>query len=96
VIYRLKNLKLIDDAEAKRLKAEEDVGTGKVIAEFLQATEPHHAHKPSEDFRRRFLGLALEAYRREEITRSKFTELAAMVDIDRASALGTLASAGLG
>lgn len=96
VIYRLKNLKLIDDAETKRLKAEEDEGTGKVIADFLQATEPNDAQKPREDFRRRFLGLALEAYRREEITRSKFAELAAMVDIDRASALGMLASAGLG
>ena len=33
------------------------------------------------EFHHRFLGLALEAYRREEISRGKLRELAAMVDL---------------
>jgi hypothetical protein len=48
-----------------------------------------------EDFRRRFLALALEAYRREEITRSKLAELAAMVHLGRNELGAALASAKL-
>jgi len=33
------------------------------------------------EFHHRFLGLALEAYRREEISRGKLKELATMVDL---------------
>lgn len=34
-----------------------------------------------DEFRHRFLGLALEAYRREEISRGKLKELALMVQL---------------
>jgi hypothetical protein len=47
-----------------------------------------------DEFRRRFLGLALEANRREEITLSKLTELAAMVGINRQEVQSILSSAG--
>jgi Zn-dependent peptidase ImmA (M78 family)/transcriptional regulator with XRE-family HTH domain len=77
-LYRVKNLRLIDEREFQRLKAEEESGAGQTIATFLAA--PEVPSDPSrDDFRRRFLALALEAYRREEITRSKLAELAAMV-----------------
>ncbi|QSR84679.1 ImmA/IrrE family metallo-endopeptidase [Methylacidimicrobium sp. B4] len=79
VLYRLMNLRLIDEREFQRLKAEEDRGDGRKIARFLAAPEV-----PTEDrshLRRRFLALAREAYRREEITRRKFAELASMVGL---------------
>ena len=48
-----------------------------------------------EGFRLRFLGLAMEAYRREKITRSKLFELGELVDYGRETLEAVLASAGL-
>jgi hypothetical protein len=49
-------------------------------ADLLGLVEPNHRDIRNE-FRHRFLALALEAYRREEIARSKLGELASMVDL---------------
>jgi Zn-dependent peptidase ImmA (M78 family) len=94
-LYRLKNLRLIDDREFQRLKAQEEGGAGKAIAEFLAAPELSGTESSREDFRRRFLGLALEAYRREEITQSKLGELAEMVGMRREEVRAALRSATL-
>jgi Zn-dependent peptidase ImmA (M78 family)/transcriptional regulator with XRE-family HTH domain len=94
-LYRLKNLRLIDDPEFKRLKQEEDAGVGHTIANFLSAPEIGTDKTAGDDFRRRFLGLALEAYRREDITRSKFVELAVMVDMRQGEVKSVLSSMGL-
>ena len=94
-LYRMKNLRLIDEREFQRLKAEEDSGAGQAIATFLSAPEVPKEDTSREDFRRRFLALALEAYRREEITRSKLAELAAMVHLGRNELGAALASAKL-
>jgi len=94
-LYRLKNVRLIDDREFQRLKAEEDSGAGQAIATFLAAPEAPASTVSRDDFRRRFLALALEAYRREEITRSKFSELAALVDLHSDDLRAALASANL-
>ena len=91
-LYRLKNLKLIDDSEFQRLKSEDDGGAGNTIAKFLAVREPEGDKTSREDFHRRFMGLALEAYRRNEITESKLTELAAMVNLDRKDVQNVLAS----
>jgi len=95
MIYRLKNLRLIDDTERQRLVDQEQAGEGREIAEFLRASEPMNDAGRGDDFRRRFLRLALEAYRREQITRSKLNELASMVEVERVSLSRTLASVGL-
>ncbi len=95
MIYRLRNLKLLDESELQRLIAQEQAGEGKEIAEFLHAPEPAAEVNLSDDFRRRFLSLALEAYRREEITLSKLNELASMVGVERAGLSRMLASVGL-
>jgi len=95
-LYRLKNLRLIDEREFRRLKDEEDHGAGQALATFLSAPEATPADSLREDFRRRFLALALEAYRRDEITRSKLTELAAMVNLDRDALADAVVSAKLG
>ena len=94
-LYRIKNLRLIDEREFQRLKTEEDSGAGQTIANFLAAPEAPLEDTSREDFRRRFLALALEAYRREEITRSKLAELAAMVHLGRNELGAALASAKL-
>ena len=95
MLYRLKNLRLIGDSEHRRLAEQEEHGGGRAIADFLGAAEPHQASDDRDDFRRRFLALALEAYRRDEITRSKLTELASMVGVERTAARAMLVSAGL-
>jgi Zn-dependent peptidase ImmA (M78 family)/DNA-binding XRE family transcriptional regulator len=94
-LYRLKNLRLIDEREFQRLKSEEDTGAGRAIADFLAAADPVEERETQDEFRRRFLGLALEANRREEITQSKLTELAAMVGIKRHDVERVLSSVGL-
>jgi hypothetical protein len=94
-LYRLKNLRLVDDPEFQRLKTEEDNGSGQAIADFLSAPESTPDQSAHDDFRRRFLGLALEAYRRDDITLSKLAELAAMVDMQAAEVRAVLSSVGL-
>ncbi|MBI5912421.1 MAG: ImmA/IrrE family metallo-endopeptidase [Betaproteobacteria bacterium] len=93
-LYRLKNLRLIDEREFQRLKSEEDTGAGKAIADFLAADNPVEERGTRDEFRRRFLGLALEANRREEITQNKLTELAAMVGMKPRDVERLLSSAG--
>ena len=93
-LYRLKNLRLIDERELQNLKAQEDSGAGKSIADFLATDIATNEPDSRDEFRRRFLGLALEANRREEITQSKFNELAAMVGMQRQDVRRALHSAG--
>ena len=94
-LYRLKNIRLINESEFKRLLMEEESGAGNMIASVLAAPEPTRQIASRDDFRRRFLALAFEAYRREEITRSKLMELASMVGVDQNELHGALASAKL-
>lgn len=91
-LYRLKNMKLIDDSEFQRLKDEENKGAGNTIASFLAVRDADRGQSSRDDFRRRFMGLALEAYRRDEITKAKLTELAAMVELSRRAVQNVLAS----
>ncbi len=78
-LYRLRNLRLISEKEFERLKGFDQAGKSRKLSEFLGIPVPDHAGLRNE-FKRRFLGLALEAYRREEITRGKLRELAAMME----------------
>ncbi len=79
-LYRLRNLHLLSQPELAALLVEEEAGHGKRISGLLSLPEPDHAAGRGE-FRSRFLGLALEAYRREKITRGKLRELAASVGV---------------
>ena len=79
-LFCLRNLRIVTEAEFEHLKAIDTQGNGKQLAEMLGLPEPNHAELRSE-FKHRFLGLALEAFRREEITRGKLRELIAMVGI---------------
>ncbi len=79
-LYRLRNLRLISKGEFDRLKGLDDAGRGRQIAGHLGLREPHATEA---GFRHRILGLALEAYRREDISRGKLDELASMLGFDR-------------
>ena len=91
-LYRLKNLREISDTEFQKLKAEDDEGS-EIIEKVLGIAKAEHEMK--NEFRRRFVGLALEAYRREEITRAKLLELGAMVNVDKGQIIRMLAQAGI-
>jgi len=82
-LYRLHNLGFLTEAELERLKAQEEAGRGKEVATLLDLPEPDH-EAARDEFRHRFLSLALEAFRQGAITRAKLQELAQMVGARRA------------
>ncbi|MBI4470504.1 MAG: ImmA/IrrE family metallo-endopeptidase [Acidobacteria bacterium] len=93
-LYRLRNLRLLSEAEFDKLKRLDETGAGKHLAALLgsgvDSSEMPEREQPGtrSEFRYRFLTLALEAFRREEISRGKLKDLAAMVqlpagDLDR-------------
>jgi Zn-dependent peptidase ImmA (M78 family)/DNA-binding XRE family transcriptional regulator len=79
-LYRLRNLRLLTEAALEDLKRQEEAGRGRQVAALLDLREVDHETGRNE-FRHRFLGLALEALRRGEISRAKLTELAGMVGL---------------
>jgi Zn-dependent peptidase ImmA (M78 family)/transcriptional regulator with XRE-family HTH domain len=93
-LFRLRNLRLVSDAEFAHLKALDDAGKGKQLATRLGLAAPDHEELRSE-FKHRFLGLALEAYRRDEISRGKLRELVAMVKLTVDDLDQLLAEAGI-
>jgi Zn-dependent peptidase ImmA (M78 family)/transcriptional regulator with XRE-family HTH domain len=93
-LYRLRNLRIVSKSEFDRLKELDDRGRGKQLAEHLGLPEPDHT-AVRERFQHRILGLALEAYRREEISRGKLDELASMLGIDRSRVEDLVEDAGL-
>ncbi len=92
-LYRLKNLRLLKPNEFEALRtADEKHGEG--VARALQLPSPDHEALRTA-FRRRFLGLALEAFRREQITGTKLEELARMVDVSKEELGALLEETGL-
>lgn len=90
-IYRLKNIRLVSQAELDHLLAQEEA-EGREIERALAlppwqarcgapaaAGENGAAQTSAGDFRGRFLSLALEAYRRDKISRGKLRELGRLV-----------------
>ncbi|MFQ5504483.1 MAG: helix-turn-helix domain-containing protein [Planctomycetota bacterium] len=79
-LYRLKNLKLVSDPRFDELKSQDEQGLGKALLRLLDLPDPDDQDARNE-FRHRFLALALEAFRREEVSRQKLFELARMVGV---------------
>ncbi len=77
-IYRLRNLQLISPTELKRLLEQEQAGRGRQLEKLLQLPEPAHVEERNR-FRHHFLNLALDAFDRELISRSKLEELFAVI-----------------
>ena len=78
--FRLRNLRLLNDAEFNSLNVLDEKGTGKDLAKAMGLDDPDSPEIRNE-FRHHFLGLALEAYRRNEISRGKLKELVLMVGL---------------
>jgi Zn-dependent peptidase ImmA (M78 family) len=81
-LYRIRNMRpsMVTESGFQRLKGIVDAGRAKEIRAGLGMPDPEeHWRRP--EFRHRFLSLGLEAYRREQISRSKLVELARLVDV---------------
>lgn len=109
-LYRLRNLRLISQGELDDLLGREAAGVGRAIERSLQMAEQANSkgevdlegEPESEDrrstpmeFRFRFLGLAIEAFRRSKISRGKLRELAELVGFSQAALEEVLGSLGL-
>ena len=94
-LYRLRNLRILSDAEFAQLKEHEDVGFGRAVANLLRLPEIDE-DAARDEYRHRFLSLALEAFRRAEISRAKLGELANMIGLDSTELPDLLHGIGLG
>jgi len=74
ILYRLVSLRLITDEERKALADQHTNGVSRDIRRLFGLPEPDDASE-REQYRARFLHLALEAFRQEEITKRKLVEL---------------------
>jgi Zn-dependent peptidase ImmA (M78 family)/transcriptional regulator with XRE-family HTH domain len=92
-LFRLLNLKLVTQAEFDQLKAADDAGYGRELASLLSL--PDEDDDDKDGFRHRVLSLALEAYRRELITRAKLVEVAALLSMNETEVNQLLERAGL-
>ncbi len=77
--YRLKALGLLNGPELETML--ESAGRGRKLEKLLGLPEPDHRAQRNE-FRHRFLGLALEAFRRDDISFAKLVEIAAMENVE--------------
>ena len=77
-IYRLRNLQLISPTELEQLLEQERSGRGRQLEKLLQLPEPDHVEERNR-FSHYFLSLALDAFDRELISRSKLEDLFAIV-----------------
>ncbi len=93
-LFRLRNLKLITQAEFEELKAAEDAGDGRALAAMLALPDIENSDDKN-GFRHRVLSLALEAYRRDQITRAKLGEIAALLAMSEWDVNELLERAGL-
>ena len=92
--YRLKSTRLITLQELDTLLEQDRAGRGRELEQLLGLPEPDHQVQRNE-FRNRFLGLGLEALRREKISRTKLHEVATMVGVDAEEVDQTISALGL-
>ena len=93
-LYRLRNLRFLTEAELAALKALDEAGKGNQLAELLGLPEPRRTEARS-SLKHRILGLALEAFRRDEISRAKLRELVTMVGLSAKDFIRLVESAGI-
>lgn len=94
MLYRLKNLKVVNETRFEDLRRAEEEGLGLRTQRALHIDPPDPTVLRME-FKRRFLGLALEAYRRDLISRGKLRELAGLLDYESRAIDELLDQAGL-
>ncbi len=94
VLYRLRNLRLVTETELERFKAQDEARDTAVVAQVLGFPQVD-AIEHGAEFTRRFLGLALEALRREKVSKFRFLELARLAHIPEDEAKSLLERSGL-
>jgi Zn-dependent peptidase ImmA (M78 family) len=94
VLYRLKNLKLVTETQFEELKRMDDEGAGLAVAKLLGFTGIS-VQETARAFYRRYLALALEAYRREKISHRKLVEIGGKLGVEAGEIEGILATLGL-
>jgi Zn-dependent peptidase ImmA (M78 family) len=92
-LFRLRNLKVVTQAEFEELKAADDAGLGSELARLLNL--PDTEGDDADGFRHRVLGLSLEAYRRELITGAKLKEIAQLLSVEAEEVHRLIEGAGL-
>jgi Zn-dependent peptidase ImmA (M78 family)/transcriptional regulator with XRE-family HTH domain len=93
-LYRLMNLRLITDKQFEQMKQMDSAGLSKQLAAVLGLTEVTDEENISA-FYRRYLILALEAYRREKISRRKLIEIATKLGVGEAEVERVIEGIGL-
>jgi len=82
-LYRLKSLAIIRDKEFETLREKESFGRDYLrLLERLNDLEGYQETKPDREIVSQVLHLALEAYRREEISQGKLRDLSSLLEID--------------
>jgi len=84
-LYRLGNLRprLLTDDQRDRLKAMIDQNVDREARKALGLPEPRDQYETHNHTHHQLVGLGLEAYRRELISRGKLTDIASIVKVDR-------------
>ncbi len=82
--YRLKSLRYISDKECRSLLDQEDFGRKflTALSMFCEVGEPERPRCWDRELRSEIAHLAIEAYRREEISRGRVLEMSKMLRID--------------
>lgn len=92
-LFRLKSLSIVNEAEFNELRDKESVGRKYLeLLQVLDDLEGHNERKPDREIVSQVVHLALEAYRREAISKGKLRDLSGMLSIP-AKDLLTLAEA---
>jgi Zn-dependent peptidase ImmA (M78 family)/transcriptional regulator with XRE-family HTH domain len=92
-LFRLKSLSVVNEAEFNELRDKEHFGKQYLeLLEVLVDLEGHDQRKPDREIVSQVVHLALEAYRREEISKGKLRDLSAILGFS-AKDLLTLAEA---
>ena len=80
-LYRLKSLRYISQPESQELLDQNDFGRQYLKVLFEEVDEGEQHRYRNRDIRREIAHLAIEAYRREEISRGRILELSEILDI---------------
>jgi Zn-dependent peptidase ImmA (M78 family)/transcriptional regulator with XRE-family HTH domain len=93
-LYRLLNLKLITERQFKNMKQLDQAGMSPRLAALFGLTQPT-ADENIAAFHRRYVLLALEALRREKISRRKLVEIAVKLGVSAAEIESVVDTLGL-
>ncbi len=92
-LFRLKSIGIVNESELEELREKEQFGRDYLdLLQVLEDLEGHDDHKPDREIVNQVVHLALEAYRREEISQGKLRDLSKLLGIS-AKSLQSLAEA---